>query len=159
MRENRPSGSEGGGTEPNPCSRPLSSLASLNESNPRAMRNRGDDRCGANRPREIITSFLPAHRILLPPHPDPLTRNDPVSALDANSGGEGAKAPLRDGRCGSCFDAIANSLRLMFQLYKSGTYWRTIPSAACGRNQRDEGREARAKGCGMKNGVQPASWC
>lgn len=26
MRENRPSGSEGGGTEPNRCSRPLSSL-------------------------------------------------------------------------------------------------------------------------------------
>ena len=116
MRENRPSGSEGGGTEPNRCSRPLSSLASLTESNARAMRNRGDDRCGANRPREIITSFLPAHRILLPPRPNPLTRSDPVSALDANSGGEGAKAPLRDGRCGSCFDAIANSLRLMFQL-------------------------------------------
>ena len=103
------------------------SLASLTESNPRAMRNRGDDRCGANRPREIITSFLPAHRILLPPHPDPLPRNDPVSALHANSGGEGAKAPLRDDGCGSCFDAIANSLRLMFQLYKSGTYFRTIP--------------------------------
>ena len=63
MRENRPSGSEGGGTEPNRCSRPLSSLASLTESNPRAMRNRGDDRCGANRTRKIITSFLPAHKI------------------------------------------------------------------------------------------------
>ena len=39
------------------------SLASLTESNTRAMRNRGDDRCGDNRTRETITSFLPAHRI------------------------------------------------------------------------------------------------
>ena len=43
MRENRPSGSEGGGTEPNRCSRPLSSLASLTVSKltrPAAVWNR-----------------------------------------------------------------------------------------------------------------------
>ena len=41
-----------------------------------------------------------------------------------------AAQSLRDDLFGSCFNAIANSLRLMFQLYKSGSYFVTIPSAA-----------------------------
>jgi hypothetical protein len=48
---------------------------------------------------------------------------------------------MRDDRCGSCFDAIANSLRLMFQLYKSGTYWRTIHKGRNTSELRDSERD------------------